>query len=174
MTNDREDIGGDNVGGDNDNDNDSDLVAGSDADEYQVGYRRPPHHTRFKPGQSGNPRGRPKGARGLKTDLRQALCGQHTIQINGKPLRGNRQELMMLTLATRAASGDLKAQGLLIPLILQLLGATAGEDNAARLSAHDQALLDRMLSHFGEGLPDDPPATPEPRNADDSPGAEED
>src|SRR5205823_6157875 len=28
--------------------------------EYQVGYRKPPQHSRFKNGQSGNPKGRPK------------------------------------------------------------------------------------------------------------------
>src|SRR5687768_11122353 len=33
------------------------------ASAYQVGYGKPPVHSRFKPGQSGNPRGRPKGAR---------------------------------------------------------------------------------------------------------------
>jgi Family of unknown function (DUF5681) len=29
--------------------------------DYAVGFRRPPANTRFKPGQSGNPKGRPKG-----------------------------------------------------------------------------------------------------------------
>ncbi len=40
---------------------------------YDVGYRKPPKHTRFKPGQSGNPRGRPKGTKNLKTDLIEEL-----------------------------------------------------------------------------------------------------
>lgn len=30
--------------------------------EYTVGYRKPPIHSRFRKGQSGNPRGRPRGA----------------------------------------------------------------------------------------------------------------
>jgi hypothetical protein len=35
----------------------------SEIDEpgYTVGYKRPPEHTRFKPGQSGNLKGRPRG-----------------------------------------------------------------------------------------------------------------
>ncbi len=33
-----------------------------------VGYCKPPKRTRFQPGQSGNPRGRPKGTKNLKTD----------------------------------------------------------------------------------------------------------
>ena len=39
----------------------------------EVGYRKPPMHTRFKPGQFGNPRGRPKGTKNLKTDLQEEL-----------------------------------------------------------------------------------------------------
>ena len=32
---------------------------------YEVGYGRPPQHTQFRPGQSGNPAGRRKGVRNL-------------------------------------------------------------------------------------------------------------
>lgn len=135
-------------------DDDSDSAGETPGDakriEYEIGYGKPPLRTRFQPGQSGNKQGRPKGARGLKTDLRAALSGRHTIQINGKPRRGNRQELMMMTLATRAASGDLKAQALLIPLIMQVLGSEGAESEVRQLSARDQALLDRMLEDFGE------------------------
>ena len=41
--------------------------------EEKVGYGRPPVRTRFKPGQSGNPRGRPKGSKSIDQVLRQAL-----------------------------------------------------------------------------------------------------
>ena len=39
----------------------------------KVGYKHPPKHTRFKPGQSGNPRGRPKRARSLKAEFLEEL-----------------------------------------------------------------------------------------------------
>ena len=41
--------------------------------DYEVGYGKPPRHTRFTKGQSGNPRGRPPGAKNLKTLLSEAL-----------------------------------------------------------------------------------------------------
>ena len=44
-----------------------------DKDDYQVGYGKPPDHSRFVKGQSGNPRGRPPGAQNMKTLLTKAL-----------------------------------------------------------------------------------------------------
>jgi hypothetical protein len=49
-----------------------------------VGYGRPPAATRFKPGQSGNPKGRPRG-RSLTTILRQSL---DKTEIRGVSLGG--------------------------------------------------------------------------------------
>lgn len=70
------------------------------------GYGKPPKHTRFPPGQSGNPRGRKKGSRGLKTDLDAELKARFTLNINGKPVSGTKQQLMMKALTARAATGQ--------------------------------------------------------------------
>ncbi len=45
----------------------------SNEKEGQVGYGHPPTETQFKPGQSGNPRGRPRGSLGFKSALRRAF-----------------------------------------------------------------------------------------------------
>ena len=45
-------------------------------DSRAVGYGKPPRHSQFKPGQSGNPTGKRKGARSLKADLAQELATQ--------------------------------------------------------------------------------------------------
>lgn len=52
--------------------------------EYEVGYRKPPIHSRFKPGQSGNSAGRPKKIKGLKELLDEEL--QEMIRADGKAL----------------------------------------------------------------------------------------
>ena len=41
--------------------------------DYEVGYGKPPRHSRFVKGRSGNPRGRPPGTKNLKTLLSEAL-----------------------------------------------------------------------------------------------------
>lgn len=133
--------------------------------DYEVGYAKPPKHTQFKPKQSGNPGGRKKGSRGLKTDLAAELEAKHTIQINKKAVTGSRQKLMLRTLAIRAASGDLKAAQALLPLIVQVLGTEDRNTAREALSAADQALLDQLLAgeaeeHGFSGEMDEPEEDP--------------
>ena len=53
--------------------------AGKD-EPYEVGYGKPPKHTQFKPGQSGNSKGRPRGQRNFRTAVRDALKEKITIR----------------------------------------------------------------------------------------------
>ncbi|MBL8648947.1 MAG: hypothetical protein JNL35_00905 [Sphingopyxis sp.] len=120
--------------------------------DYEVGYGKPPKHTRFPPGQSGNPKGREKGKKGLKTDLAAELDARQTIQINGEKISGRRQRLAVRTLAMRAAAGDQKAQSIFFPLILQVLGVEDRGTGGQKLSPQDQAILDAMLDEAGDAL----------------------
>jgi hypothetical protein len=114
-------------------------------EDDKVGYGRPPRHTRFKPGQSGNPRGRPKAARGLKTNLETELGARMTIQINGEPVTASKLELALKTLTTRAAAGDLKAIRAVLDLIMQVLGPGDADKGREQLSPGDQAILAQIL-----------------------------
>jgi len=53
-----------------------------------VGYKRPPSHTRFKPGKSGNPRGRPRRKVNMSESLNQALDDKNRFDWFGKTLTG--------------------------------------------------------------------------------------
>jgi hypothetical protein len=74
---------------------------------YDVGYRKPPVHYRFKKGKSGNPKGRPKG-RMTSRDLDKAFDKVVTIQEDGKKRRVRLRTLIAKRFAAAAARGDWK------------------------------------------------------------------
>ncbi len=82
--------------------------AGEDGED-KVGNRRPPWATRFRPGQSGNPRGRPKRARGLGAVVARALGERVEAKENGRRRRITKLEAAVKQLVNRAANGDQRA-----------------------------------------------------------------
>lgn len=131
-----------------------------DDDGYKVGYGKPPKHTQWPKGQSGNPRGRPKGARGLRTDLDRELETRLTIAINGKEIAGTTQQLMLRTLARRAAHGDVAASRVVLDLVLQIFGAGDRGSKHDELSAQDQEIFERLLASVSD-LPAREPSDPD-------------
>ena len=71
-------------------------------DTYEVGYARPPLRTRFKPGQSGNPKGRTKQSQNLRTIVRQVSNEQIQIREGDRPRRMSRMEALVRSTFTRA------------------------------------------------------------------------
>lgn len=84
--------------------------------QYAVGKGRPPRHTRFQKGRSGNPKGRRKGSRNVATLLDHALNERVVVTENGKRKTITKFEAMLKQLANKAASGDHRAIKLLMPL----------------------------------------------------------
>ena len=79
-----------------------------DAD-YQVGHGRPPKETRWKKGQSGNPKGRPKSKKTGPLDIRNILNEPVEVIENGKVRYIPKYETMMKTTAQKAVKGDVRA-----------------------------------------------------------------
>jgi hypothetical protein len=101
-------------------------------DNYPVGYRNPPRHTRFKKGQSGNPKGRAKGSKNLATLIMSVVNERVPIVENGKRRKITKLEAMTKQLANRGAQGEPKATQLLLGM-LQLYeerGGTAPQTTA--------------------------------------------
>jgi hypothetical protein len=84
--------------------------------DYEVGYGRPPESTRFKPGCSGNPRGRPRKQKTTGALVQQALSRRMRIQENGRTTYLSAEEISLRQLANKAAKGDLKATKMLFDL----------------------------------------------------------
>jgi hypothetical protein len=75
-----------------------------------VGYGRPPVNRQFKPGQSGNPKGRPKGRKNLVTMFAEALDEKISVRArNGRIRRLSKQDAMVEVMINKALAGDHKA-----------------------------------------------------------------
>ena len=86
-----------------------------DKQNSAVGYRRPPVNRQFKPGQSGNPRGRPKGSKNLLTIFAEAMSRPVTVRDKkGKIRRLSKLELMVEVMVNKALAGDPKAFAMVV------------------------------------------------------------
>ena len=110
--------------------------------DYEVGYRMPPKENRFRPGKSGNPRGRPKGVRNLATDLKEELEEKITVTEDGKPKEMSKQRAMVKTMMAKALKGDMKAAGVLISLKLTVDQRDMDTPEEEVLSEEDMAVLE--------------------------------
>ena len=79
------------------------------ANEPTVGYGRPPKATRFKPGQSGNPKGRPKGSRNVRSELEDLFLGKVAVNDGGRRRSVSRLGAVFLTQWQRAVKGHERA-----------------------------------------------------------------
>jgi hypothetical protein len=97
--------------------------------DYAIGYGKPPIHSRFRKGRSGNPGGRPRGKR-LATLLREALSETAMIEINGRPRRVSKGQATVALLIDRAAEADPRWMKLLLDLVQKLeIGGDADDDD---------------------------------------------
>lgn len=83
---------------------------------YEVGYGKPPKHSQFQKGKSGNPYGRPKGAKSAPTMAREMFLKPVTVIVNGKPKKMPAFAALVAKLIAAAMKGDLKAMKLALDL----------------------------------------------------------
>ena len=90
----------------------------SDSDQYAVGYQKPPKHSQFKPGQSGNPQGRPKGLKNLATDLSEELNEKILVTESGQSIEVTKQRALIKTMIAKSLKGDARTMSALMNLIV--------------------------------------------------------
>jgi hypothetical protein len=76
--------------------------------KQSVGYAHPPIATRFRKGQSGNPKGRPKGTKNLNTLINEALSEKINVNENGRRKAISKRQAGAKHVANKVASGDVK------------------------------------------------------------------
>ena len=105
-----------------------------------VGYGEPPKHTQFKPGQSGNPKGRPKGHKNIKTEVLEKLNSTVTVVKNGRPTKISLRRAVLEVLGAKALQLDQRSIEQVIRLA-EKYDQPAIETNDS-MSSDDQAILD--------------------------------
>ena len=112
------------------------------SNDYEVGYGKPPKHTRFKEGRSGNPKGRPKGRRNFKTDLMETLESPIQVRQNGRPKTVSTQLATLMRLREKALGGDPRALDRYINLAQTHNDEDLAEAAPAPLTPTNQEILD--------------------------------
>ena len=85
--------------------------------DYTVGYKKPPQHTRFKPGQSGNTKGRPKKDKNVVDVILKELRSPVIVNVGRKSQKITKLEAIVKQHVNRAASGDPKSTAIVLDVL---------------------------------------------------------
>jgi hypothetical protein len=132
------------------------LKTAGRVDRYEVGYGKPPEHSRFVPGRSGNPKGRPKGVRNFRTDVKATLVAPVELTKDGRPRKMSTQAAALLRLRQKALNGDARALERLLALAQTFNDEEAPV--ASVLSPDDSMLVEIFRQRVLSGAADDPDA----------------
>jgi len=123
--------------------------------DYEVGYGKPPRHTRFAKGQSGNPRGRPAGAKNLRTLLSEALNETVLVTENGGRRKVTKRQAIITQLVNRSATADFRALKILLDIVRDIEGqAEPTAPETSDFSEADEKVLEQIRARFAIGKPE--------------------
>jgi Family of unknown function (DUF5681) len=112
---------------------------------YVIGYGRPPSSSQFQPGQSGNPKGRPKGARNASSLAREALERPINVKVKGTSRTMTVRKAAYFRLAERAVAGDVKALDFLLSLESEERPAQSDQPDVERSAVKDLEILQNFF-----------------------------
>src|SRR6266566_7418337 len=117
------------------------------ASDYQVGPGRPPVHTRFKKGQSGNPGGR--STKSLPALLAAALNETVVVTIDGRRRKFTKREAIVTQIVDKSASADLRATKMLIDMMKDVEEKAGGASpEPAKLTAPDREVVELFVARL--------------------------
>jgi hypothetical protein len=137
--------------------------------DYDVGYGKPPPHTQFQKGVSGNPRGRPRGSKNLKTLARKVMNTKVTLRENGKTRTVSKAEAMLMAVFNRGLSGDPSAARISLSVMQLALAESEGQgatpDSAPLQTQDDLTVLSDLMKRYGGDTQRTPKSKPRARRA---------
>jgi Family of unknown function (DUF5681) len=116
--------------------------------DYEVGYGKPPRDTRFKRGQSGNPRGRPPGAKNLSTLLNEALNELVVVTENGGRKRISKRRAAFKQLVNDAAKGEWRALKLLVDILQDIERRSEPQTEESSFSLADEKVIAQLKARL--------------------------
>jgi hypothetical protein len=131
---------------------DSNMTEGNKglpAKAYEVGYGKPPEKKRFQPGQSGNPRGRPKKPRSIRDRFARELERKIAVREGDKVRKIPKIDLWVRRIIADAIKGDHRASRILLEMRSasdEEIARGVAEQNIEELNTADQEILDRHLA----------------------------
>src|ERR1700745_2678639 len=119
---------------------------------YELAYGKPPRHTRFAKGQSGNPRGRPAGTKNLRTLLSEALNETVIVTENGGRRKVTKRQATITQLVNRSAPADFRAIKILLDIVRDIERQTEPTaPETADFSEADEKVLEQIRARFSIG-----------------------
>jgi hypothetical protein len=116
----------------------------------KVGYGRPPKANQFKPGKSGNPKGRPKGSLNLVNDLAAELSELITVREDGRARRISKQRALIKSLLAKGIQGEVRAAAAVLALYARV--NVEGIDDQNSIDDAELAILKRFAPRLLKSL----------------------
>jgi hypothetical protein len=130
----------------------------------EVGYKKPPLKTRFKPSESGNPKGRPRGVRNFKSDLRDELHQLVPVR-DGDGERISKQRAFIRVMIGAALEGDMRAATILSTLCARAFAGDAEEAAKTDVAPEDRQILNAFVARELKRRPEGAEAVDDPAAA---------
>lgn len=113
--------------------------------DYEVGYKKPPKHTRFQPGVSGNPKGNPKKNTTLQEEVKTILSARVPVTLGGKKTYVTKRQLLLEQIINGAINKDARLMRLAIPLL-----SMADDAPEFEVLPEDEKALRTLLKNFND------------------------
>jgi Family of unknown function (DUF5681) len=125
-------------------------------DDHIARYQRPPRKGQFKPGQSGNLRGRPPGSKNIRTYVNEYLNKKIAIIEGGKTRKAPRAEAIAIQLVNRAAKGEPKDLAAVMSFTREFDAAVSDLRPNVLARAEDAVVLEGIIARIRAGDPTPP------------------
>jgi hypothetical protein len=133
------------------------------SNDNEVGYGKPPKHAQFKKGRSGNPKGRPKDTKNLKTDLKEELQEVIVAREGDRTVKISKQRAVVKSLVAKTVKGDTRAASTFLNMFFRIFDPAAEiVEAAAPMNAEEREVYEEFRARFSVA----PRINPDPKPSD--------